>query len=242
MGNLEAIEALLDAGVNVDAPVGKEGGTPLQEAVVEGHYEAVRLLLDRGANINAVSNCNDTALSIAAFRNDTAIGRLLLERGARTDIPQCYRDWTPLQCAALIGWSEFVRLLLEYGANTEAKDRTGDTALLIALDCMHYDRRDNNYPETVRLLLKHGANVNVLRNDGQTPLLRVVQRCNDFQKEFVQILLDFHADVNRKDADGWTALNFALAYQQKDIEQMLCQAGAKTSEELSSQLSTPPKP
>ena len=74
-------------------------------------------------------------------------------------------EWTPLIYAAFRGWTNKVRRLLERGAEVDARDRFGRTALFLAV----YD--DENL-EVVRELLKWGANVNAQDDSGETPLSR----------------------------------------------------------------------
>ena len=50
--DVEALDALLDAGADIDAPgavIG--GGTPLDDAVAFGRWQAARRLVERGAQI-----------------------------------------------------------------------------------------------------------------------------------------------------------------------------------------------
>ena len=57
-GDLNKIEALLNAGIYVDEPCWNEnGGTALTAAALEGKAEVVRLLLKRGANPNVLRGC-----------------------------------------------------------------------------------------------------------------------------------------------------------------------------------------
>jgi ankyrin repeat protein len=63
-GDAGAIEALLDAGVEIDLP-GELGCTALHEAARQEHVECVRILLTRGANPTlqcAFGNLNDIAM------------------------------------------------------------------------------------------------------------------------------------------------------------------------------------
>jgi outer membrane protein assembly factor BamB len=82
-GDLEAVRALLEAGVPVDAPAERHGNTPLMFSAAKGHIDVVRLLLDRGAEVNARETFFGwTALDNALNGRHSAVARLLLERGA----------------------------------------------------------------------------------------------------------------------------------------------------------------
>lgn len=68
---------------------------------------------------------------------------------------------TPLMYAALYGDSAEMRLLLDKGADPNARNDAGATALMWAVDDL----------EKVRLLVEHGAGVNAKSDDGRTPLM-----------------------------------------------------------------------
>ena len=61
---------------------------------------------------------------------------------------------------------EMVQLLLENGANIEARDQRGETALMMAI------RKDDL--EMVQLLLEHGANIEARDQRGETALMIAV--------------------------------------------------------------------
>ena len=53
-GSAPMIALLVDAGVDVNAPVLAHGETPLMLAARTGALEALKVLLDRGADVNAM--------------------------------------------------------------------------------------------------------------------------------------------------------------------------------------------
>lgn len=67
-----------------------------------------------------------------------------------------------LYWAACGGDADIVKLLLNKGANPNAKDKDGCTALMFAAEWGHID--------IVKLLLDKGAAPNVKNNDGETAL------------------------------------------------------------------------
>lgn len=80
--DLEAIEALLQAGASVDVTDGKSGRTPLFCAADANHYEACHLLITRGADVNATGFGGETALSTTMARGLDRVSGLLVEHGA----------------------------------------------------------------------------------------------------------------------------------------------------------------
>src|SRR5204863_97244 len=83
--NAAILKRLLDAGADVKS-ADASGDTLLMAAVRAGNVDAVDLLLERGAAVNAGDpQFGHTALMWAARRNDTAIMKRLLARGAPAD-------------------------------------------------------------------------------------------------------------------------------------------------------------
>jgi quinoprotein dehydrogenase-associated probable ABC transporter substrate-binding protein len=79
---VHALTALLEAGGNVNAPVGKVGYTPLMLAAINGSEEAAELLIRHGANVNARNTGGVTPLMVVAANNAAPVGSLLLKSGA----------------------------------------------------------------------------------------------------------------------------------------------------------------
>src|SRR5436190_9774373 len=90
---------------------------------------------------------------------------------------------TPLMHAALYRDLPSLRRLLELGADLNAKNDAGVTALMWAVDDL----------EITRLLLDRGADPNVRSVDGRTPLLLAAGRAGG--SDVVQLLLDHGAKV-----------------------------------------------
>jgi len=105
---------------------------------------------------------------------------------------------TPLHSAAFGGHVEIVKLLLERGADPNAKTDDGLTPLHIAAFKGHVD--------VVRVLLEHGANPNAKDNNGQTPLHYAVQ---EGHVEIVKSLLERGADPRIADNGGHIPLDYA---------------------------------
>jgi len=122
------------------------GTTPLIRAAKAGDAEAIELLLRHGALPNLPNSLRITPLLAAAgsgstpadtrarFRNEQlciAAAKSLLAAGAKVDSARD-NGQTALHAAAAAGWNDFVGLLVAHGADLQAKDQDGLTALDIA--------------------------------------------------------------------------------------------------------------
>lgn len=96
-----------------------------------------------------------------------------------------------------------VKLFLDKGAKPDEKDGMGFTPLRKAV--MFSDK-----PEVIRLILEKKVDPNVLDT--------VVTAGNE---EFVKLLLDAEADVNRRYADGMTALHLAVEAGNESVVSLL---------------------
>ncbi len=81
-GDLEAIQSSIAAGVDVNQPKSKDGGTALHAAATFGCVDAIKLLLEHGADIDQRNNDGSTPLFIAAFYCQEEAVKTLLKAGA----------------------------------------------------------------------------------------------------------------------------------------------------------------
>jgi ankyrin repeat protein len=97
-GSLPAVQLLLAAGAEVNAREALNDMTALQiAAALEGdRAELVRALLEKGAEVAAADHEAHTALTWARRQGNSAVARLLEERGAREPAGAARRDPLPL--------------------------------------------------------------------------------------------------------------------------------------------------
>ena len=131
------------------------------------------------------------------------------------------QEVTPLHIAASGNDLKKVSLLLEKGAELEARDTRGWTPLLLAAQF-------SSTPEIVQLLLEKGADVNARDTLGWTPLMFAAQFSST--PEIVELLIEKGAEVNARTTAGSTPLMFAALNSKgksAEIKQLLINAGAK---------------
>jgi len=111
-GHIELCRKLLDAGADIESASGEARITPLLHGIVSRSHETVLLLLDRGANIEARHPKNSTSLHYAAAYADIETIRLLLSRGAASQIDVANDfGFTASRVAETRGRSDVVQLL-----------------------------------------------------------------------------------------------------------------------------------
>jgi ankyrin repeat protein len=100
------------------------GDTPLMLALLSYyHKEVVELLVTHGADVNIALSNGDTPLSRAIDRNLAYDVKLLLANGANPDGEGAVSQ------AARAGKVEILKIMLDYGADPNAKDYAGHTPL-----------------------------------------------------------------------------------------------------------------
>ena len=149
-GDAAAVEALLSSGADV-AAVDAGGGTALTYAASQGHAAVVAALQKHGAKPTPLE------LTMAASACQPEMVRAMLAAGLPVNgiegrVP-------PLVAAAGENCVEVVRLLLDRGANVDAADHDGWTALIKSSQA--------GYIDVARLLVERGADIEIADSTGR---------------------------------------------------------------------------
>ena len=163
-----------------------------------------------------------SSLPLAAGYGHIKCLRLLIEKAA--DISHINAATlgfgsTPLMVAVEKQQLGAVRFLLNQGADVNLKDDYGFTALHLAAESSMY--------EAVICLVKNGADVNAVNFRDVTPLMMACD--DDSNMDIVRYLMRRGADLHLFDADGFTALSYAIFSDSDftlDILSFLIQNGA----------------
>jgi ankyrin repeat protein len=203
----------------------------LMAAISKGDLARVRAAVDAGADVNAVYD-RDTMLCWAIREKNTEVAKLLLQsprldvnkRGILYDSFGSIWERTPLIQAAHMGQAEIVALLLQRGANPNARDRTdtvpearGNTALIKAA------QRDHT--EVIRVLVTQakGILVDAQTTEGETPLSLVVA-AEDL--EAVKLLHTHGARINHQNNIGASMLVGTVLHKKFEVLEYLVANGA----------------
>ncbi len=231
-GHTEAVKFLLAAGADTNAK-NASGDTALALARKYGNPHVAKLL--RGANAQHSKTENSTpctmavpesppkSLIYAARMGDAQEVACLLNAGVHADAADRHGN-TALMDAAFHGRTNIAKLLLDAGANVNAKYKSdpksedfklndGFTALMNAAMQGHV--------ETVKLLLAAGADVHAKTHNNTTTLMLAAHGGN---LEIAKLLLDAGVDIHARAENGITALSQSTTIA---MSQMLRAAGAQ---------------
>jgi ankyrin repeat protein len=153
-GKKDVVAALLESGVELD----------VFEATATGQAERVSSLIAKDPSLaNAYSPDGFTPLGFGVFFGQPEVVKALLAAGA--DVNAASRESmkvTPLASAAAAQQTSIARLLIDHGANVNARAASGHIPL--------HEASANGNVELVKLLIQNGADVNAKTDDGKTPL------------------------------------------------------------------------
>lgn len=216
----------------LDIQAGQEQNTDMAATTSEV-YETMGIIMVSPAD----------PLVIAATENDLAKVKELIAAGVDVNRRDENTETTALEKAVEHGNRQMVRALLDAGAEINARNSYGATALMMldedATEELVWDLvaagakinlRDTEgdtalilvaargHSELVRALINAGARVNARNKNGETPLMKAAESGD---LESVKLLIDFGADINRKNNSGETALKLAEDNEHEDVVEQL---------------------
>lgn len=214
-GHPAVARLLITRGANVNAQVLRQGPqrfstgeTPLHLAARSGQQTVAEVLVASGARLDAPAE-GGSPLAVAIEARQPNVAQWLLHQCARAGIRDAAADSLLLRVLGSLAMpgirdarpalSELVQPLLDHGADPNARDSSGATALMRAAQLRRAD--------LVKLLLERRADVNARDEMGWTALHYAVARA---AKEIVTLLLAHGADVNLADNSGQTPLSLVV--------------------------------
>ncbi|KAL8708290.1 MAG: hypothetical protein Q9225_007621 [Loekoesia sp. 1 TL-2023] len=185
-----------------------DGRTSLHHAAYNGEIDVVQALLERGASVNA-------KIADSAYQHAKSY-----YGNAPFDSIYGWQWVTPLHNASGQGHTEFVKLLLSYGADINAVGFKGDKASRIAAIMGHAN--------VIKVFLEYRAQVNEPDGPGgSTPIYWSVVMGHE---DVVRLLLENGADEERDTECGTQALTVALENRKTGIAELLKSYSFRTAE------------
>lgn len=166
------MELLKNENIDVNSKLGIEvsidgwylgGATPLILASYLGYTDIVNALIEKGVDVKAKDDVDGCmAIHLAAANGKNEVIDILLDKDASNINDVDNKGNTPLHWASMKDRADTVELLIENGADIEAKDIDNWTAL-------HYAAAFASL-QTVEALVDNGADKNSLTKDGNIPV------------------------------------------------------------------------
>ena len=131
IGSNAIIEFLLSKGADINAQ-NTQLYTPLLEAIQNRNENSSLLLIEKEADLEKTNIFEQTPLHKAASHNQKRTGELLISKGVSIDPVDRWQRTPFLTVARITGDVDFGKLLLDNGANMNAKDSNNLMALNLA--------------------------------------------------------------------------------------------------------------
>lgn len=196
----------------------EEKNDALYKAIVKGSLEEVNALLKDGADVNAVDD-GAPLIYKAVYKGNEHIVKTLIEAGADVNVKRVkcclvfsefrtFEDDTPLHRAAELGYANIASILIEAGADIEAKNYSNKTPLDKAASYNRYN--------VAKLLIDAGANLN--RDKGYSPLHYFAEWNN---VSAIKALIEAGADIDDKTSFGQKPIDVAKQHKSTDAVRFL---------------------
>jgi ankyrin repeat protein len=193
VNNTEFALLLLDKGATT-AFKDKEEVTVLTQAAYQGQSDVVKKLLSMNVDDTVPNKEGINPLIAACSEGHVEVVKMLLEYNSKTLNSEDKDGTNALMAASVRGHKDVVSLLLETGAEVNAQNVDGHTALMFAYN-------GKNQVET--LLDKYSEYMK-----DNTNSTKIIEEALQTHVDVVSILLEKGANVELKDKEGHTAKDF----------------------------------
>ena len=231
-GRIEAVQALVESGADVNQQTGSEKSTPMVLALINGHYDVAKYLLDKGADPN-IANVDGLAPLFALV-----------------DMRFAVVGWVPNPKTdrEKIDSLDLMKALIAKGANVNQRlvrklwfrPNTHNTQWVNSAGATPFWRAaESSDIDAMKILAAAGADTNIPSLDGDTPLIVAAgigwsagqsQNAPGKWMESIKYLIEEKkADVNAQDFAGYTALHGAAYRGDNEMVQYLVDHGGKPS-------------
>lgn len=215
-GDIESVKILLEFKANIDN-FSNNRKIPLHFACCNNHFQIVQFLCENGSDVNFKDENGCSPLHLSAKNGNTKCVEILLKFNA--NLYDCdFRGWNVLHYCAFHGHKKTVKFIVKYDADYDVlknmKNSNGKFPVEIVREpeikkyffSIFHAAKEGNLDLTKNLLIEE-ENVNELTNFEQNSAL-ILATINVHFLE-VRLLLEKKADVNIKNKDEFSAIDFA---------------------------------
>lgn len=211
-GNVWMIRQLISKGMELSQFESPMLDSPLERAASKCQLATVKFLLasynfsDEDLDDALYSACEAPEQEFVPVEKVSPVVKVLLEAGASPD-PDVHPTWSTWEEVTSNDDEETALLLLRHGANIRTRDGSS------------LSRAAYGMPRVMRELIKRGMRGDdIVRDDHMTFLMEAAWNKD---AETVQSLLELGANIDAKDTNGMTALDYARQEHAEDIVELL---------------------
>ncbi|XP_046577421.1 putative ankyrin repeat protein RF_0381 [Haliotis rubra] len=249
-GNVEIVKAILTHHtVDINSRA-MSGWTPVMYAVSDGQKDVFDVLVEEGADLSQVSNDKESILHMACGGGNVEIVKYLLTLSVLDIDNRDIYGRTPVMHAVSKGRKGAFDVLVEAGADLSLITNGAETLLhsacgggnvgilqyLLKHGVVDIDSQDVDgwtpvmhavnagHKDALAFLVEQGADLLLVNNDKET-ILHVGT------VEIIKYLLKLGiVDIDSRDINGWTPVMRAASVGEKDVFDVLVEAGADLSQ------------
>ena len=216
-GGSDAIDPVEQRRYSEFDPVQQARYSTFEQAIKNDRHKDVKAMIDIGIDVNVKPPVPDFEAM----------------RGVHGWV--FYKSWsdpTFLMLAAMYSTPEMLSILLDAGANVNARSRFGDTALMMVFGEVHLQHHPSGHPRlecegiyfkmnrhnSVKVLLEAGADISISTPAGHTALMVAAAVGDD---KSVRLLIEAGANSTRRDKGGRSAYNTAMLCRHWDVAELL---------------------
>jgi uncharacterized protein len=215
--DLDLVERLLKAGANANAK-NDYGSTPMSEAAINGNAAIMDRLLKAGANVESPNADGQTALMVVARASSVDAAKLLLSHGAKVNAVEKWRQQTALMWAAAEGQPAMVKVLVDAGADVNARSMVNNWERQVTAEARAIARPSGGLTpllyaarqgcvECTKTLAEAGADLDLGDPDNVSPLLMATL---NGRWDVAKYLINKGANINKWDWWGQSPLYAAV--------------------------------
>ena len=205
---LDATRTLIEMGAIVDAK-NISGKTPLSVAANYDSIDSAKILLENKANVNSSDITGKSILMDAVSQKSTKVIPFILAYGANVMLQDMYGR-NAYHESASIKDVDIIEVLSVYGGNALSRDSFGKTPFSLVV---------NDSMSLINTVL--GKDLKLIDSDGNNPLHAAIACKAKF--EVMEQLIIKGYDINQRNSQGLTPLNYAIIQKQNSLARILIQ-------------------